>query len=211
MGKLINYCVTWNVGRRYNREETLDIIRGRTARNMVKRREQNERQYNMCSRVINFTEVQEVFRRYFRQSNFERGYNAKLSHPLIKSRIPRKTGTCYYEEDLNGRSVGIYHVALILSVQSDFIVCYKRDQFWDSVRSPNLILAEGLFVAGQILLFHTLYFLGIIYINIYKYIFTIHRSWTWVSRFLVGYSTLRPIVMGKFGLSNYTAGPDSML
>ncbi|XP_075150625.1 uncharacterized protein LOC142224723 [Haematobia irritans] len=97
-------------GVRYDRDDTLDIVRKNASRNMAKRQEQNERQYNLRSRVVNYVEGQEVYRRNFKQSNFEKGYNAKLAPPFMKARIRKKIGNVYYElEDLNGRAIGIYH------------------------------------------------------------------------------------------------------
>lgn len=94
---------------RFNREDSFDIIRTRAVKNMAKQHERNERAYNMRSREVNYVVGQEVFRRNFKQSNFEKGFNAKLAPPFVKARIRKKTGNCYYElEDLNGRSVGVY-------------------------------------------------------------------------------------------------------
>ncbi|XP_037810024.1 uncharacterized protein LOC119609871 [Lucilia sericata] len=95
---------------KFNREDSFNIIRDRAAKNMNRQQERNERSYNLRSREVNYIVGQEVFRRNFSQSNFEKGYNAKLSPPFLKARIKAKTGNCYYElEDLNGRSLGVYH------------------------------------------------------------------------------------------------------
>lgn len=94
----------------FDRWDSFDVIRSRAAKSMAKQRERNEKSYNLRSREVNYLVGQEVFRRNFKQSNFEKGYNFKLAPPFVKARIRRKTGACYYElEDLNGRSIGIYH------------------------------------------------------------------------------------------------------
>ncbi|XP_065356334.1 uncharacterized protein LOC135950728 [Calliphora vicina] len=94
----------------FNREDSFDIIRERAAKNMFRQQQRNEKAYNLRSREVNYIVGQEVFRRNFKQSNFEKGFNAKLAPPFVKARIRKKTGTCYYElEDLNGRLVGVYH------------------------------------------------------------------------------------------------------
>ncbi|XP_065355140.1 uncharacterized protein LOC135949489 [Calliphora vicina] len=84
----------------FNREDTFDLIR----------KTRKEKIYNLRSKEVNYTVGQEVYRRNFKQSNFEKGFNAKLAPPFVKARIRKKTGTCYYElEDLTGRLVGVYH------------------------------------------------------------------------------------------------------
>lgn len=70
----------------------------------------NEKRYNLKSRIVNDAEGQEVFRRNFKQSNFETGYNAKFGPSFVKARIRKKIGNSYYElEDLKGRSLGNHH------------------------------------------------------------------------------------------------------
>lgn len=94
----------------FNRQDTFDIVRSKAAEVMRKQQEQNEKQYNLRSRQVSYCVGQEVYRRNFSQSNFEKGYNAKLAPTFIKSRVRRKIGNCYYElEDLQGKLVGIYH------------------------------------------------------------------------------------------------------
>lgn len=95
---------------RFDREDSFNVIRERAVKCMQKQRERNEKSYNLRSREINYVVGQEVFRKNFRQSNFEKGFNAKLAPTFVKARIRKKTGSCYYElEDLSGRYVGIYH------------------------------------------------------------------------------------------------------
>lgn len=93
----------------FNRHDTFDIVRSKAAEVMRKQQERNERQYNLRARVVSYNVGQEVYRRNFSQSNFEKGYNAKLAPTFIKCRVRRKIGTCYYElEDLQGKLIGTY-------------------------------------------------------------------------------------------------------
>lgn len=94
----------------FNRADSFDVIRNKAAGVMRKQFERNERAYNLRSREVSYEVGQEVFRRNFRQSNFEQGYNAKLAPTFVRARIRQKLGNCYYElEDLQGRSIGNYH------------------------------------------------------------------------------------------------------
>lgn len=69
-----------------------------------------ERTYNLRSREFSYVPGQENFRRNFKQSCFQTGYNAKLGLSFVKARVRKKVGNSYYElEDLQGRSLGIYH------------------------------------------------------------------------------------------------------
>lgn len=94
----------------FSREDSIDIIRKRAKELMEKQFKRNERTYNLRSRDITFKEGETVFRRNFRQSNLQKGYNAKLDHAFIKARIRKKLGKYYYEvEDMQGKLVGKYH------------------------------------------------------------------------------------------------------
>lgn len=50
-----------------------------------KQYERNEKIYNLRSREISYLVGQDVFRRYFKQSSFEHGYNAKLAPTFVKA------------------------------------------------------------------------------------------------------------------------------
>ena len=77
---------------------------------MDKQFSRNERSYNLRSREVSYSVGQEVYRRNFKQSNFEQNYNAKLAPTFLKARIRSKIGKAYYElEDLKGNLVGTYH------------------------------------------------------------------------------------------------------
>lgn len=95
---------------RYDRNDSRDIMARRAADLMNRQHIRNERVYNLRSREVSYTVGQEIFRRNFKQSNFEQGYNAKLAPAFLKARIRKKIGNSYYElEDLKGNSVGTYH------------------------------------------------------------------------------------------------------
>ncbi|XP_046810008.1 uncharacterized protein K02A2.6-like [Lucilia cuprina] len=74
---------------KFSRDDSFNIVRERAAKCMNKQRDRNERAYNLRSREVNFVTGQEVFRRNFRQSNFEKGFNAKLAPQFVKARVRR--------------------------------------------------------------------------------------------------------------------------
>lgn len=94
----------------FSRPDSFDIIRKEAGERIQKMHDINEKRYNLKSRIVNYAEGQKVFRRNFKQSNFETGYNAKFSPSFVKARIRKKIGNSYYElEVLKGRSLGNYH------------------------------------------------------------------------------------------------------
>ncbi|KAH8403557.1 hypothetical protein KR215_008423, partial [Drosophila sulfurigaster] len=94
----------------FNRQDSFDLIRGEASKLMLLKHEQNERKYNLRSREVSFTTGQEVYRRNFKQSCFQTGYNAKFGPAFVKARVKKKIGNSHYElEDLQGRLLGNYH------------------------------------------------------------------------------------------------------
>lgn len=79
--------------------------------NLEKAHGRHEKAYNTRCRPVEFRIGQEVFRRNFAQSDFSKGFNAKLGKQWIRSRIRRKIGTCMYElEDPAGKILPMtYH------------------------------------------------------------------------------------------------------
>lgn len=67
--------------------------------------------YNTRSKEVDYQPGQEIFFRNFTQSDFTKGYNAKLAKKFVKARIRAKLGHARYQlEDLNGKLInGIYH------------------------------------------------------------------------------------------------------
>ncbi|XP_059222537.1 uncharacterized protein K02A2.6-like [Stomoxys calcitrans] len=71
----------------FNRSDTFDVVRSKAANVMRVQHDRNERQYNLRSREVSYNVGQEVYRRNFSQSSFEKGYNAKLAPTFIKCRL----------------------------------------------------------------------------------------------------------------------------
>lgn len=94
----------------FERDDSFDIERDKAITSMRKQHQRNENAYNLRAREVSFNVGQEVYRRNFTQSNFEKGYSAKLAPNFIKSRIKRKLGNSYYDvEDLNSHYIGRFH------------------------------------------------------------------------------------------------------
>jgi len=94
----------------FSRKDSFELVRNKALEVMKKQYEKNERQYNLRSRPVSYEEGQEIFRRNFKQSNLEAGYNAKLGPAFIKARVKKKIGQAYYDlEDWQGRYIGRYH------------------------------------------------------------------------------------------------------
>ncbi|XP_037824418.1 uncharacterized protein LOC119612660 [Lucilia sericata] len=90
--------------------DNLQIVRENIRRSIKKAHDRNTHQYNLRSKPQSFQVGQEVFRRNFVQSNFEKRFNAKLSPLFIKARIRENVGNNYYIlEDLQGKIIGTYH------------------------------------------------------------------------------------------------------
>lgn len=94
----------------FDKDDSLAIVGSRAKELMRKQFDRNQRTYNLRSKEVSYAEGQEVFRRNFRQSDFARGYNAKLAPTFLKARIRKKVGNCNYElEDLQGKFIGVFH------------------------------------------------------------------------------------------------------
>ncbi|KAH8341779.1 hypothetical protein KR074_009112, partial [Drosophila pseudoananassae] len=94
----------------FSREDSLEIIRKKAAETLGKQYVRNERYYNLRAREVSYKVGQEVYRRNFKQSCFQAGYNSKLAPLFVKARVRRKIGSSIYElEDLSGKLVGRYH------------------------------------------------------------------------------------------------------
>lgn len=65
-----------------SRDDQLQLIREDLKKHIKDAYERNKSHYNLRTRPITFKIGQEVFRRNFAQSNFEKGFNAKLSPSL---------------------------------------------------------------------------------------------------------------------------------
>lgn len=95
---------------RFNRSDTRDILAKRASENTEKQFNRNKRSYDLRSKEVSYNVGQEIYRRNFKQSNFEQNYNAKLAPTFLKARVQKKLGNSYYIlEDLKGNFIGTYH------------------------------------------------------------------------------------------------------
>ncbi len=93
-----------------NRSDSFEIFRQQASSHMLKAYKENVKRYNLRARQVDFKEGQEVYRRNFRQSCFQTGYNSKFGPAFVKARVRKKVGNSYYElEDLQGHLIGSYH------------------------------------------------------------------------------------------------------
>lgn len=78
---------------KFNRQVSFEIMQKQTADQMRIKHNENEKRYNLRSRMVSFVEGQEVYRRNFKQSCFQTGYNVKFGPTFVKSRVRKKMGT----------------------------------------------------------------------------------------------------------------------
>jgi len=72
---------------KFDRNESFEIMRKQAVDQMRSKHNENEKRYNIRSRMVSFVEGQEVYRRNFKPSCFQTGYNAKSGPTFIKSRV----------------------------------------------------------------------------------------------------------------------------
>lgn len=91
--------------------EMRDAVHKKVVENLRRAHINHENTYNTRVREVSYRPGQEVFRRSFKQSNFAKGFNAKLGKQWIKARVVRRRGTCMYDlEDLKGVPLSVaYH------------------------------------------------------------------------------------------------------
>lgn len=87
------------------------LVNDKVKKNLSHAHQQHERTYNVRAREVNFSVGQEVYRRTFTQSNFEKGYNAKLGKKWVKARVTEKVGNSLYRlSDMTGKRIDqMYH------------------------------------------------------------------------------------------------------
>ncbi|XP_036347412.1 uncharacterized protein LOC118756775, partial [Rhagoletis pomonella] len=89
-----------------SRADKLANIREHIRKNLEQAQDRAANTYNKRTRVVNYREGQEVFRKNFALSNFKQGINAKFLPKYIKCRVLRKVGNALYDlEDLNGKPI----------------------------------------------------------------------------------------------------------
>lgn len=92
------------------RDDQLQLLRINLRKHIKDAFDKNRHQYDLRTRPQSFSVGQEVFRRNFAQSNFEKGFNSKLAPVFIKARVREKLGSNYYLlEDLEGKVIGTFH------------------------------------------------------------------------------------------------------
>lgn len=83
-----------------------DVVTGQVKINLERSHERHERSYNKRAREVNFVVGQEVYRRVFAQSDFSKGFNAKLGKKWTKARIAKKLGNSLYVlTDMKGKEI----------------------------------------------------------------------------------------------------------
>lgn len=89
-----------------NENYMVQLIGERTRKNV----ENAHEEYIIQGSRLRIPGGQEVYHRYFSQSNFARGYNAKFLRKFIKCRARAKKRHARYElKDLTGNLIGTYH------------------------------------------------------------------------------------------------------
>lgn len=91
--------------------EKRDAVHKKVVENLRRAHVNHEKTYNTRVREVSYRPGQEVFRRSFKQSNFAKGFNAKLGKQWLKARVVCRRGTCMYDlEDLQGVPIPVaYH------------------------------------------------------------------------------------------------------
>ncbi|KAH8285508.1 hypothetical protein KR054_010175 [Drosophila jambulina] len=93
-----------------NSQDKRQIIRERISQHLHQAYERSSRQYNKRAREFHAQPGQEVYRRNFTLSDFNKSYNAKFARKFAKCRVVRPVGNNMFElEDLAGKPIGIYH------------------------------------------------------------------------------------------------------
>lgn len=93
-----------------DKRDRLELIRQKIKQNMHQAYEASAKIYNRKARVVRFVPGQEVFRRNYMLSDFQKNFNAKFARKFTKCRVVKTIGNNMYElEDLQGRPVGVAH------------------------------------------------------------------------------------------------------
>ncbi|XP_065362048.1 uncharacterized protein LOC135955618 [Calliphora vicina] len=92
------------------RDDNLQIIRRDLQKHIKKAYEHNRDRYNLRTRPQTYKIGQEVWRRNYVQSNFEKRFNAKFAPMFVKAKVREKLGNHYYKlEDMEGKLIGTFH------------------------------------------------------------------------------------------------------
>lgn len=95
---------------RLSKDDNLQLIRRNLHKHLKLAYERNKHYYNLRSRPQSFQVGQEVWRRNFVQSNFEKRLNAKFVPLFVNAKIKEKLGNHYYKlKDTDGKLIGTFH------------------------------------------------------------------------------------------------------
>ncbi|KAH8298300.1 hypothetical protein KR059_011902 [Drosophila kikkawai] len=90
--------------------DKLRVVQEKVRRSLETAYDHSRQRYDQRARVFTAKPGQEVYRRNFVLSDFGKQFNAKFAKKFLKARVVKAVGNNAYElEDLQGRSLGIYH------------------------------------------------------------------------------------------------------
>ena len=90
--------------------DKLEHIRNQIKENLNKAYQKSANYYNKRSRLIRFLPGQEIYKRNYVQSNFEKNLNAKFCRKFVKCRVIKPLGLNMYElETIDGKPLGAWH------------------------------------------------------------------------------------------------------
>ncbi|KAH8246464.1 hypothetical protein KR038_003945 [Drosophila bunnanda] len=90
--------------------DILRVVQEKVRKCLESAYDRSRRRYDQRARVFAASPGQEVYRRNFVLSDFGKQFNAKFAKKFLKARVVKAIGENAYElEDLDGRSLGVYH------------------------------------------------------------------------------------------------------
>ena len=93
-----------------DKSDKLAMLRDKIKENMHQAYLKSAKQYNLKVRTVKFKPGQEVYKRNFVQSDFQKNINAKFCRKFVKCRITKVLGNNMYQiENLSGQPLGIFH------------------------------------------------------------------------------------------------------
>ncbi|KAH8351251.1 hypothetical protein KR059_012448 [Drosophila kikkawai] len=96
--------------------DKLRVVQEKVRKSLETAYDHSRQRYDQRARVFTAKPGQEVYRRNFVLSDFGKQFNAKFAKKFLKARVVKAVGNNAYElEDLQGRSLGIYHAKDIRS------------------------------------------------------------------------------------------------
>ena len=105
-------CLTNDYVDILTRADKLHRIREQIIQGLDNAHDKAEKNYNKRVRNVTYQVGQEIFRRNFAPTKFERGINSKFLPKFVKGRVRQKIGKALYDiEDLQGRYVGRFHAS----------------------------------------------------------------------------------------------------